>query len=383
MPPSYSRATAKEPASPSTEATALLAQVRLICPRCRHVTQDGRLHQAPLFTRAGELATLGTELASESALSCHVEGCQARYPVLYGIPVLFRRPEALDLELSPPLDPSLLGGSPTDAHERLEALLQGQLPEGSALARLYSRLGRYALAAFSDVLAADWLEERPPMPHAVEVMGWLKTLGEAELCRQAPRLVLGAALGREAWEGTGPTVLLDAHLPSLWAGKQLWEQGQLALPMVRRGRRWDWIHLKSPAHSALKATWICADVQDPPFEAGVFGSVVGLNLLDSVGDPLMAVGQADALTAPTGMLTLSSPFAWRANLTPREKWLEPEQGPEDAEQMLRRWVEQELAGKRSLLAQRCFRWGLRSAPREWVYYHSEAWCWFGSSPALR
>ncbi|MFM7200807.1 MAG: hypothetical protein ACKO6N_08450 [Myxococcota bacterium] len=352
-----------------------LSRVLLICPRCRHVTAEGQLHQAPLYTPGGMLATLGMDFSLEGQLCCRFQNCHARYPVLQGIPVLFRRPEALDLELSPPFDPLSLGGAQTLARARLEGLLNGQLAEGSALARLYSRLGRYALAGFSDRVQVEWLEELPALPHAVEVMGWLKELGEAQLCEARPRLVLGAALGREAWECSGATVLLDAHLPSLWLGKHLWERGELVLPMNQAGRRWSWAEIRIEPPTQAQAVWICADVQDPPFEAGAFGSVVGLNLLDSVADPMLAVGQADALTAPEGMLTLTSPFAWRAALTPREKWLEPELGPDNAETVLRRWVEHELAGKRRLLAQRSFRWGLRSAPREWVYYHSEGWTW--------
>ena len=70
---------------------------------------------------------------------------------------------------------------------------------------------------------------------------------------------------------------------------------------------------------------VCADLLDPPFAPESFGAVVLANVLDSVGDPLLAFQQAIGLLEPGGVLIVSCAFAFRAEITPEERWFTSEQ----------------------------------------------------------
>jgi SAM-dependent methyltransferase len=63
------------------------------------------------------------------------------------------------------------------------------------------------------------------------------------------------------------------------------------------------------------------DVLAPPFPAESFAAVIAVSLLDTVRDPIVALGQLDALLAPGGVLLLASPWAWDPAVTPPAWWL--------------------------------------------------------------
>ena len=70
---------------------------------------------------------------------------------------------------------------------------------------------------------------------------------------------------------------------------------------------------------------VLADALDPPFPGASFDAVLAINLLDSCRDPSLLLQQADALLAPGGTLVLASPFHWQEAVTPRTRWMQPEQ----------------------------------------------------------
>ncbi len=61
---------------------------------------------------------------------------------------------------------------------------------------------------------------------------------------------------------------------------------------------------------------VLADATDPPFAPASFGAVLLINAIDSVRDPSLLLGQADALLQPGGTLLLTSPFSWSPEITP-------------------------------------------------------------------
>jgi SAM-dependent methyltransferase/uncharacterized protein YbaR (Trm112 family) len=71
-----------------------------------------------------------------------------------------------------------------------------------------------------------------------------------------------------------------------------------------------------PAWARSIVHLVCGDALNPPVEAGVFDLVWLGNLLDSVAEPLILLGQADAMLKPGGVLALSMPFAWDPAVTP-------------------------------------------------------------------
>jgi|RhiMethySRZTD1v2_1073278.scaffolds.fasta_scaffold246100_3 uncharacterized protein YbaR (Trm112 family) len=345
--------------------------LRLICPRCRHVGADGTLvrHALACTSSDGPPAVLG-RLDDVPALTCTRPTCAAAYPVIDGIPVIFRQPEAFDLSLSPPAD--LLSLPP----RTLRAAVAGQPP--GALPALLARLARHAWAGFHDWLGPEWaFEGLSTGVHPVELMAWLEGLGEPAACADGRRLVLGAALGREAWEvSTGATVLVDGHLSSLQAARRLIRDGTLRMVMPIDATRWGEVTLTAPRAPQVPIALLCCDVLDPPLEADGFASVIGANLVDSVSDPYVALGQSHALTAPGGLLTLTSPFAWRGSVTERNRWLEAlsPHAEASAEDVLLTLAGRKFDPPLTLVARREFVWALRASAREAVVFRSTGWC---------
>lgn len=377
----------------SAAATDSDLPLLLICPRCRQLNAEGRLEcHAIVHPQSRQPAFPGPSLHSVSVLECSNLHCRARYPVVEGIPVIFRDPRALDLTLSPPVDVLSLGT------ERLLALADGQLPS-SGLHTLLARLARYLRAGFG-----DWIEEAlgestkvsAPAIHAVEVLAWMQSLGEAHHLSAAAQAIaaatfaevssdevpvlrasLGCALGREAFEVDSPTLLVDAHLTGLLVGQRLRRDGRLDAIAPISACQWAPLTVTVPLPARASVAYVCTDVLDPPFLAGAFGSVMALNLIDSVSDPVTAIGQAAALVAEGGMLTLTSPFAWREEVTPPERWLERQGVPVGTrpETVLMSLLEQNFPSSRKLKGRKAFPWTMQNFPHEQVLYRSIGWCW--------
>ncbi len=83
--------------------------------------------------------------------------------------------------------------------------------------------------------------------------------------------------------------------------------------------------------------FLVADALDPPFSAGDFDVVAGLNLLDNVKLPLVLLGQMDALLASGGRLILGTPYEWRTDICELNQWLEKD--GLDAAETLKRVLE--------------------------------------------
>jgi hypothetical protein len=332
------------------DSPGTLSSIRLVCPRCRRLDDQGRLLVSGLRdTSTDREAVLGS-LEGSGALECASANCRARYPVVYGVPVIFRSPDGCALEEAPWFGPASLGA------ETLLAAITGRDP-ASPLAQGAARVGRWAQAAFG-----DWADEAGTS-HVRDVMRWLSEVGDP------PEGVLasfGCAIGREAWEWQGPTVLVDAHLPSLLAARTLQVEGRLTAFLPGGGNVWRRLDVVAPGAPRAPAALVCADVLDPPFEAGSFANVLGLNLIDSVSDPWLAFQQLAAVRCDQGWLTVTSPFAWRAEVTPRERWLSSLLPMTDQQALLSLATELGL----EQMAHREMSWSLWVSDRESVHYRS-------------
>lgn len=117
--------------------------------------------------------------------------------------------------------------------------------------------------------------------------------------------------------------------------------------------------------------FLVADALDPPFRAGFFDMVAGLNLLDNVRLPLVLLGQMDALLASGGRLIVSAPYEWRTDVCEPEQWLEKE--GLDATVMVRRILEGKMlpeTGFKYKILQEPPRvpWVLRNHTRYWSVF---------------
>lgn len=179
-------------------------------------------------------------------------------------------------------------------------------------------LGFEALAYLARYMPALRPEVPRPLHEAVH----------AALAAHAPA---GAELAIEAGCGVGAELRLlrqfarrvigfDLSVPALGVARRQLAGERLDLLARVEGRRFD---------RAGEVTWPPIDgvslaignVLDPPLRAGVADIALALNVLDNVAQPLLCLGQLDAVLAPGGLLIVGSPFAWQEAITPAAEQL--------------------------------------------------------------
>jgi hypothetical protein len=351
-----------------------------VCPRCRRADDDGALVRFPLEAEleGRRIRAVPGELHGTHAVACTNPDCLAQYPVVEGIPVVFRDPNAIDLLSCMPYDVTAI------PNLRLIAAVTGQSPD-AGLSALVARLSRLTWAGFHDWLGDDW--QVPGVScevHAVQVLRWIRALGISDPGADGVSVVLGSGLGREAWEvERGAVLLVDAHLPSLLASQRLRRTGALEVLMRQDAQHWRPLTLEAKRAPAVPVAAVCCDAQDPPFDGGWAHSVILPNVVDSVSNPYLLLMQARALVREGGKLTVSSPFTWRPEVTQRSQWLEsasPCAGT-SAEEVVVHLMTREPPGEISLVGRTQLSWCTRSSSREAVVYQNAVMSF--SSPGAR
>ncbi len=258
----------------------------LVCPGCR-TRDDAGLHVRTL-ERQGDL------------LACE---CGRTYPVIDGVPVVFRDEASI---------PSA-GPDEPDLSPEVGASLAGPGPDDAPYARLYEHLSIY--------LDAHWGDRAVPPPDgpAPAFAGAAIVERIAALPRVRTTLELGCSTGRilaELARSSDHVTGLDLSLGAVRRARRLLD-GE-SLPYARRiaGRHYR-TATATPGDRTVaseRRTLICGDALDPPFVPFEYDRVVALNMLDAVPHPRQLLLVADNLCAPGGELVLASPFAWQTTV---------------------------------------------------------------------
>jgi SAM-dependent methyltransferase len=288
--------------------------VPLACPRCRVQGAAG----GPVVSRLAEEAEAGATYDACprcGARSARVDGIRCVPPDLEA----FLAAQADDL---PPAGPSF-------APEEAGALCARALalePESDAF-REATFAAPYALAHFPG--SAGPLEEGLSGNRATfgTLAGWLAR--HAEPVAGAAPCLLEAGCGPGAFLHVAAPLFpagalgLDLRIGVLRLARRLADRGEAGVAFRVEGRRIEPVRISLPPSARAPADAIHlvqGDVLDPPFEPESFPAVAALSLLDTVPDPLVALGQLDALLAPGGLLLLASPWSWEAGITPPGAW---------------------------------------------------------------
>jgi len=229
----------------------------------------------------------------EGLLACANDECGGRYPVLRGVPIVVADLDAWWRSAAPRLAPA------PAATTGLQELL-ARLESGNAVAAPGAEaLDAYALAHYGDEDAGARVPAGVPPPG--RFWARVRELAALDATRPARALDVGCSVGRFTFE--------------LAACSDLAVGLDLGFAAVERAAA------RARRTGATNVVFLVADALDPPFAAASFDLVAALDLLDSVRLPLVLLGQLDALLAPGGRLLLTSPYAWRADVTAPEEWL--------------------------------------------------------------
>jgi len=262
----------------------------LICPRCRRPPRNWPIIQ--------------------ESFQCSNTECGHVFSTLDGTDIPIVLPGATDSFLA--LDAQVDFGDGDQVRNWLATL-----EPGSAEWELALRTGMYAVAHYEhDRPIARRLYERfvadlPVQPQAV--------------------IEVGCGVGGFSYEiaslSACDVVGLDAGGLGLRMAAAAWSGPEITVPELRLGTELDTRTITVSSSSSSSSTrrggvaWLCADVNNPPVMAEAFDLVVALNLIDTMSEPTITLGQAAAMVRPGGHLLLAQPDAWSAQATPAPNWL--------------------------------------------------------------
>lgn len=254
----------------------VLESFTLICPACRNAL------------RIGSCIKEDSGYFIEGFLDC--TACHSRYPVIAGVPVILKDMAAWWSSIG------------SDISANLSCDILEYFAECDTLLSTY-------LQSHYDGSAAYWNSLRE--------------------CLDTPlnfSLDMGCATGAYTFE-------LASH-SKLAVGMDLNFRLVSAAARIQREQSIRFLRKRSCRHAEVteydfdlptNVLFMVADVLEPPFLAGIFDFVSGLNLLDNVRFPLIMIGQMDALLKSGGSILLTSPFAWNSELSESVEWLENEE----------------------------------------------------------
>jgi len=287
------------------------SSLRPVCPNCRL-----RKETVPLRLTAVE-EQQGDDVIS-GIIGC--AACGAEYPVIEGLPILVtdvRRYLQDNLfyllartDLTPAVE-SLVGDAsgPGSMFESARQHLSsygwdhwGEFdPEERAPACDGARPGAVARALDAVMaLAGDDLPEGPILD-----VGCGVGRSVHELAMRHERTVLGIDLGAS---------LARAARRAVVGGRVDYSRRRIGLAYDRR--RFG----VPPAPGGRADIWIC-DVLSLPFADESFALIVGMNVLDCLGNPREGLMEMDRVLASGGEVVLTVPFDWSAAVTPVESWI--------------------------------------------------------------
>jgi uncharacterized protein YbaR (Trm112 family)/SAM-dependent methyltransferase len=266
----------------------LAAMDIVVCPGCRTWTPE-RIDIRTL-DRTGDV------------LACE---CGRRYPIVDGVPIVFKEPGAL-------LRADITGIVERDLEPEVAALLV-EGGDDAPYARLQEHLSMYLDAHWGD-------RATPPADGPGEGFGLAAIVQRiAALAPVGLAVELGASVGRvvaELARTAEHVVGLDLHFGALRRARRLLAGERLGFNRRVVGRHYATAHV-APGDLAVAAgrtTLVCSDALDPPLVPGAYDRVVAINVLDSVASPGQLLAVMDGLCAPGGELVLASPFAWQSTV---------------------------------------------------------------------
>lgn len=293
--------------------------------RSHHLTH---LHPGCPVCRVGLLAARDTDdLHGDGVLACDQPACGARHPVIDGVPVIV--PDLGGVASNQVLD---LAGAGTLTSEAGDLVAAAGGPGGPLDARRQN-LSTYTWGHWGDL---DPAGDGPKEASVVTILErGLELVDGAEGRVTGDVLDLGCGVGRTTLElarvTDGLVLGIDLNVSFLRAASRILRTGEVVYDLRREGVSYDRRAFAVPVDGAERVDVWCADVAVLPFQAGGFGLVTSLNLIDCIQDPRTHLQSLHDLLVPGGFAIFSSPFDWNAGATDPGAWLGGRTDPDHAD----------------------------------------------------
>lgn len=155
----------------------------------------------------------------------------------------------------------------------------------------------------------------------------------------ARALDVGCAVGRSTFELArycGEAIGIDLSAAFIGAAEKIRREGVLAFRYPVEGERMREGRAERPAGvEPARVRFEVGDATDLRDDLGVFDVVLAANVLCRLSEPRRFLGRLPALVKPGGQLLLCTPFTWREEFTPRERWIGAREGRESRGELCR------------------------------------------------
>lgn len=274
----------------------LLDRITLVCPRCRRPDLSEMADPVLKIHKVNE-ARGGYII--DGTLICSNFNCRQQYPIIQGVPIILKNIETI----------ALIRAQSSDQSYMDDALLATYLDAS------YETLCRPPRVLFDSLSNALYR----------------KTLINLITTKTSPSNIavdLGCSVGWFASELAAHhnvVMGMDTKFSHLAVAAALQRGEEIVYKRPIRSLANESVKLSRSGVSNL--CFILADALDPPLTADFVDFVSALNLIDSISNPLILLGQMDAMLRQGGKLLIASPFTWNREISPQSHWLEDPETP--------------------------------------------------------